>query len=46
MAEGKQNRVVALRKGEIVDIDIEEALKMQKSIPEYQYEISIALSRY
>lgn len=46
MAEGKQNRVVALQKGEIVDIDIEEALQMQKSIPEYQYEISIALSRY
>ena len=45
MAEGKQNRVVALQHGQIVDLDIEEALAMQKSIPEYQYDISIALSR-
>ena len=45
IAAGRTNRVVALRKGEIVDIDIEEALAMQKSIPEYQFQVAMELSR-
>ncbi|SEA13517.1 6-phosphofructokinase [Lachnospiraceae bacterium NK3A20] len=42
---GKRDRVIAFRGGEVTDIDIEEALAMQKSIPEYQWEVSQALSR-
>lgn len=38
--EGKTNRVVAVKNGEFVDFDIDEALAMQKDIPEYEYEIS------
>ncbi|HCW23008.1 MAG TPA: 6-phosphofructokinase [Lachnospiraceae bacterium] len=44
-AEGKQNRVVAFKHGEVVDFDIEEALAMQKTLPEYDYKIARALSR-
>ncbi len=44
-AAGKKNRIVAYQHGEFVDVDIEEALAMKKSISEYQYEISQALSR-
>ena len=45
VAAGKRDRIVACRDGKFVDVDIEEALAMTKSIPEYQYEISQALSR-
>lgn len=45
VAAGKRDRIVAYRNGEFVDVDIEEALAMTKSIPEYQFEISQALSR-
>ncbi len=45
LCEGKTNRVVAFKHGEFTDFDIEEALAMEKSINEYQYEISKALSR-
>jgi len=45
LCEGKTNRVVAFKHGEFTDFDIEEALAMEKSIDEYQYEISKALSR-
>lgn len=45
VAAGKRNRIVAYRNGQFVDVDIEEALAMTKSIPEYQFEISQALSR-
>ena len=41
---GKTKRVVGYKNGEYVDFDINEALAMQKSIPEYQYEIAKALS--
>lgn len=41
---GKTNRVVGYQHGEFTDFDINEALKMQKDIPEYQYEISRILS--
>ncbi len=44
LCEGKSNRVVGYRKGEFVDFDIEEALNMQKDIPEYQYRVSRLLS--
>ena len=44
LLEGKTNRVVGYRHGEFVDFDIDEALAMQKSIPEYQYQISKNLS--
>ncbi len=45
VAAGKRDRIVAYRHGEFLDVDIEEALAMTKSIPDYQYEISQALSR-
>ncbi len=41
---GKTKRVVGYKNGEYVDFDINEALAMTKSIPEYQYEIAKALS--
>ncbi len=44
LLEGKTKRVIGYRNGEYVDFDINEALAMQKSIPEYQYEISYSLS--
>jgi 6-phosphofructokinase 1 len=42
---GKSNRVVGYRHGNYVDFDIDEALAMEKEIPEYQYEICKNLSR-
>ena len=44
LCAGSSNRVVAYRHGEFVDYDIEEALAMQKSISEYEYEISRMLA--
>nr|WP_288555379.1 6-phosphofructokinase [uncultured Mediterraneibacter sp.] len=44
LLEGKTNRVVGYRHGEYVDFDIDEALKMNKGIPQYQYEISKLLA--
>lgn len=44
MLQGKTNRVVGYKHGKFVDFDIEEALKMQKSIDEYQYEIAQLLT--
>ena len=44
LLEGKKSRVVGYRHGDFVDNDIDEALAMQKSIPEYQYQISKNLS--
>lgn len=45
LCEGKTNRVVGVQHGEIVDIDIDEALEMEKTISEYQYQISQTLGR-
>ena len=45
LLEGKTNRVVGYRHGEFVDFDIDEALAMQKAIPEYQWEICRNLSQ-
>lgn len=44
LCEGKTNRVVGYRNGNFVDFDIDEALAMEKSIPEYQFQISKNLS--
>ena len=44
LCEGKSNRVVGYRHGEFLDFDIEEALAMQKNIPEYQYHVSKILA--
>lgn len=45
LLEGKTNRVVGYRHGEFVNFDIDEALAMQKGIPEYQWEICRNLSK-
>jgi len=44
LCEGKTNRVVGYKNGEYKDFDINEALAMEKSISEYQYEVSRSLS--
>jgi len=44
LIEGKTNRVVGHQHGEFVDIDIEEALNMTKSIDNYEFEVSKLLS--
>lgn len=44
LAEGKTNRVVAYRGGQYVDYDIDEALKMQKDIPEYMVRVAKAMT--
>jgi len=44
LCQGKSNRVVGYKHGEFQDFDIDEALAMQKNIPEYEYEISRILS--
>lgn len=45
LIQGKTKRVVAYRHGEFQDFDIEEALAMQKDIPEYSLEVSKLLSK-
>jgi len=40
LLQGKTNRVVAYQHGDFVDFDIEEALKMEKSIDEFEYSVS------
>ena len=45
LCEVKTNRVIGYRHGEFQDFDIEEALNMQKEIPEYQYQVSRLLSQ-
>lgn len=44
LLSGKTRRVVGYKNGEYVDFDVNEALAMTKSIPEYQFEIAKALS--
>ena len=44
LAEGKSNRVVAYRNGQYVDIDIDEALNMQKDLPDYVVRVAKAMS--
>ncbi len=45
MNEGKVNRVIGYLEGEFKDFDIDEALAMQKDLPDYYYQVSRALSR-
>ena len=45
LAEGKTNRCVCYREGQFMDMDITEALAMQKTINPYQFEVSKLLSR-
>ena len=45
LVEGKSNRLVAYRKGEFVDFDIQEALNMKKDISEEQVNIAKMLVR-
>lgn len=40
LCEGKSNRVIGYQGGKYVDFDIDQALSMKKSIPEYQYKIA------
>ena len=44
LCQGQSNRVVGYRHGEYCDFDIDEALAMQKDIPEYEYEVTKSLS--
>ncbi len=44
MLEGRTNRVIGYKNGQFVDVDIEEALLMQKNIDEYQYEVAKMLT--
>lgn len=41
--QGKKNRVVGYKSGRVYDMDISEALAMEKSIDEYQYEVASIL---
>ena len=40
LIEGKKNRVVGYKQGEYIDFDINDALKMNKDIPDYQIKIA------
>ncbi|MBQ5951482.1 MAG: 6-phosphofructokinase [Lachnospiraceae bacterium] len=43
---GGSNRVVAYKQGEFTDFDIDEALAMQKQVPENMYEVFRKLERF
>lgn len=45
LCQGKQNRVVGYQHGEFLDFDIADALKMQKEVNSYQFEVSRLLSQ-
>ncbi len=44
LADGKTNRVVAYKEGKYVDYDIDEALNMQKNLPEYVVRVAKAMT--
>ena len=44
LCQGKTNRVVGYKDGKFTDFDIEEALAMKKSIPDYQYQVAKTLA--
>ena len=44
LCQGKTNRVVGYRHGDFTDFDIDEALAMQKQLPENMWETAYALS--
>ena len=41
--KGEKNRVIGYKNGKLYDMDITEALQMEKSIDEYQYEVASIL---
>ncbi|MCC8138227.1 MAG: 6-phosphofructokinase [Clostridiales bacterium] len=43
LVQGKSNRVVAYKGGEYVDYDIDEALAMQKELPDYMVRVAKAM---
>ncbi len=43
LAEGKNNRVVGYQQGQFCDYDINDALKMNKSLPEYYIQVANTL---
>ncbi len=45
LCEGKSNRVVGTKDGKLMDMDIDEALQMGKSIDDYEYQVSCNLSK-
>lgn len=45
MCEGRSNRVVGEKNGRMIDMDIDEALAMDKSVGDYEYMISCNLSK-
>ncbi|MCL2051441.1 MAG: 6-phosphofructokinase [Lachnospiraceae bacterium] len=44
LCQGASNRVISYRHGEFVDLDMTEALAMQKKINDYQFEVSKVLT--
>ena len=44
LCEGKTNRVVGYKHGEYIDVDIDEALNMEKKLPEYQLDVAKKLA--
>ena len=44
LCAGKSNRVVGYRHGDFTDFDIDEALAMQKELPEYWLRVAKAMS--
>ena len=45
LCEGKSNRVVAYKNGQFVDYDIDEALAMTKDIDDYEFMVSLMISK-
>ena len=45
LCAGKSNRVVALKQNRVVDFDIDEALAMEKSVNDYEFDICNTLAR-
>lgn len=45
LIEGKTNRVVVIKDGQLADFDIDEGLSMKKTISEYDFELVSNLSR-
>ncbi len=44
LCEGKKNRVIAVQKGRFVDLDLDEALTMQKDFPTYLTDVADVLT--
>ena len=45
LCAGKSNRVVALKKNQVVDFDIDEALAMEKRVNDYEFDICNTLAK-